>query len=378
MKHLANIFKGDRAIWMLFMVFSLVSLVAVFSSIGLYAITNNASTPTHIFMKHLVFVLVSWVVAIGLSNIPYKNYARLSQIGYWICLALLVIVLAIGKEGRWLQVPILGRFQPSEVAKVVLVIYLARVIALDRKNIKESAVYIRLLLIIGLIVGPIMLKNLSTGILLAATCFLSMLVAGVNKKWLLLTVVIVGLLGGIVIASQNKLQDTALERTSTWSHRIDSWLHPDPDELTQENIAKMAIASGGLTGNGVGHTIHARLMTQAHNDFIYAIIIEEVGSILGFALFLLYSLFFYRAMRVTRLCKGTFGAHIALGLGLLIYLQAVVNMCVSVGVLPVTGQTLPMVSFGGTAYLCMGASIGILQSVARTIEKKEKKERTKI
>ena len=136
-------------------------------------------------------------------------------------------------------------------------------------------------------------------------------------------------------------------------------------------MARMAIARGGLVGKGPGNTVHARLMTQAHNDFIYAIIIEETGMVGGLLVFVLYSVFYFRCIRLSWKCKGRFGALTVAGFGTMIYLQALANMCVAVGVLPVTGQTLPFISYGGTAYLFLGCGLGVIQSVAADVYKEE-------
>jgi cell division protein FtsW len=172
--------------------------------------------------------------------------------------------------------------------------------------------------------------------------------------------------------------EMVIERQETWGHRVYSWINPKTDELTQENMARMAIARGGVARLGIGSTVHARLMTQAHNDFIYAIIIEETGMVGGLFVFALYSIFYFRCVKVTRRCKGRFGALTVAGLGTVIYLQALVNMCVAVGVLPVTGQTLPFISYGGTAYLFLGCALGVIQSVAADVEAQDKAEVTPV
>jgi cell division protein FtsW len=141
-------------------------------------------------------------------------------------------------------------------------------------------------------------------------------------------------------------------------------MNPDPDELTQENMARMAVARGGFTGNGIGTTIHGRLMTQAHNDFIFAIIIEEAGTLAAIAIFLLYALFYFRCIRIANGCKGLFGSLSVAGIGTVIFLQAIIHMSVAVGVLPVTGQTLPFISYGGSSYIFLAAGVAIIQSVA--------------
>ena len=174
--------------------------------------------------------------------------------------------------------------------------------------------------------------------------------------------------------STGQTQEQMFERQDTWGHRVYSWINPQPDELTQENMARMAIARGGVLGAGIGNTVHARLMTQSHNDFIYAIIIEEMGLVGGIVVFLLYSILYFRCIRLAWRCKGRFGALTVAGMGTVIYLQALVNMSVAVGVLPVTGQTLPFISYGGTAYLFMGCGLGIIQSVAADVYKKEQEE----
>ena len=159
-------------------------------------------------------------------------------------------------------------------------------------------------------------------------------------------------------------------RSSTWGHRLQSYFEdPDPTVITQENMARMAIARGGVFGKGPGNTIYARLMTQSHNDFIYAIIIEEWGMLGGLLVFILYSIFYFRCIRIAWRCNGRFGALAVVGMGTVIYLQALANMCVAVGALPVTGQTLPFISYGGTAYLFLGCGLGVIQSVAADGEK---------
>ena len=211
-----------------------------------------------------------------------------------------------------------------------------------------------------------------------------MLFGGVNRKWwwrlFLAGVLVVSV--GLAIAymrydkgtqAETEKTEQILERSTTWGHRIHSWLQPNPDELSQENMARMAIARGGILGKGPGNTVHARLMTQAHNDFIYAIIIEELGMVTGILVLVLYSFFYFRCIRLAWRCKGRFGALAVAGFGTMIYLQALANMCVAVGVLPVTGQTLPFISYGGTAYLFLGCGLGVIQSVAADVydEKKE-------
>lgn len=369
-----NILKGDMVIWTVYIMLTIISLVAVYSSIGLSAITEHrGATPTSLMLRHALFVVVSFAIVWIMSRTDYRKYSRISQIGYFISIGLLLYVLITGEgEGRWIS--LFGiRFQPSEIAKICLIMYVARLLNRSREELDTPATFSRLLISILFVVVLILLKNFSTAALVFLTCYLMMYFAGVNKKywWGLLGILVV--VGGIALLVLSKnyqdvQTDGMMGRSSTWGHRIDSWLHPD-DGLSQANMAKMAVARGGLTGVGIGNTIHARLITQAHNDFIFSIIIEEAGSLTGIVIFLLYSVLFFRCIQIARRCKGTFGSLCVAGYGTVIYLQALMNMGVAVGLTPVTGQTLPFISYGGTAYMFMSCGVGIVQAVANDNKK---------
>ena len=379
---LAKLFRGDKIIWVVFLLLSIISLVEVYSSIGLYAYSLPGTRPTGLFLKHFVIVLATYVVVILISRVNYRFFSRFAMLGYWITLVLLAVMLAL-QGGRWFRIPLIGQFQPSEIAKVVLVVFVARMLAIKKEHVTELGTFLQLLIYIVLVVALILPENFSMAALIFLVCYLMMYVGGVKRSYwwrLLLGAVFVGMVAMFIMLKTGDKPSASdggevLHRSGIWAERIDNWLHPSPDELTQENMAKMAIARGGVLGAGIGNTVHARLMTQAHNDFIYAIIIEEMGMVGGIVVFLLYSILFFRCIRLAWRCKGRFGALTVVGLGTVIYLQALVNMCVAVGVLPVTGQTLPFISFGGTAYLFMGAGLGIIQSVANDIDKKEQEEK---
>ena len=357
-----NILKGDKGLWIVCILLSIISLVAVFSASGLTANTHS-STPMRFFVKHLVFVVAAYVIAIGVS---FVNYRKLSKWSLWLLLAVLVLLVYVAmSHTRWIKLPLIGRFQPSELAKVLVVMVTARQLALQKDEVDDPGVFKRVSLTVCAVAGVVLFDNFSMAALVFITCFTLMYFGGVNRKWWLRVMLACMLLVGGGLGYFATHEGVEVGRSTTWVHRIDTWMHPNPNELSQENIARMAIASGGLTGNGVGSTVHARLMTEAHNDFIFAIIIEEMGAWFGIFIFVLYSILFMRCIRTARNCRGRFGSLMVLGLGILIYYQALVNMCVAVGALPVTGQTLPLISYGGTAYLCMGIIIGAIQSVAR-------------
>lgn len=367
-----KLFKGDKIIWVVFFLLSIFSLVEVYSSIGLFAYSTAGGTdPTGLFLKHLLIVAATWGVVILLSRVNYRYFSRFAMLGYWVSLVLLCVMLAL--HGRWFRIPVIGQFQPSEIAKVMLTVFVARLLTLKKDQIGELSTFIMVLISIVAVVGLVLPENFSTAALIFLSCYFMMLFGGVKRNYwwrlLLLLVAVVGIAMFVMIKTGE--HSSMLERSETWSNRVDRWLNPNPDELSQENMAKMAIARGGVIGVGIGNTVHARLMTQAHNDFIYAVIIEETGMVGGIIVFLLYSIFYFRCVRLARRCKGRFGALTVAGMGTVIYLQALVNMSVAVGALPVTGQTLPFISYGGTAYLFLGCGLGVIQSVAADVYSKE-------
>ena len=380
----SKIFRGDRTIWVVFLLLSIISLVEVYSSIGLYAYSFfSTKSPTSLFLRHLIIVIATYAAIILISRVNYRAFSRFALMGYWLALVLLVVALAFG---RWIRIPVIGQFQPSEIAKIVLIVFIARMLALKKEHVGEIGTFLQLMIYTVLVVALVFPTNFSTAALIFLACYLMMLLGGVNRKywWRLLLIGLVAVVAFLAISyfryersmSTGQTQEQMFERQDTWGHRVYSWINPQPDELTQENMARMAIARGGVLGAGIGNTVHARLMTQSHNDFIYAIIIEEMGLVGGIVVFLLYSILYFRCIRLAWRCKGRFGALTVAGMGTVIYLQALVNMSVAVGVLPVTGQTLPFISYGGTAYPFMGCGLGIIQSVAADVYKKEQEDDT--
>ena len=378
-----NLFRGDKVIWVVFFLLSVISLIAVYSSVGLLANSHDNLTPTGIFVKHLVFVLATYVAIILLSRVNYRSFSRIAQLAYFGSIALLVLTLVLAKTkggdtddaARWISIAGIS-LQPSEIAKVALIIFVARLLTVKKDIVDTKETFWNMLIYIGLVVGLVVTENFSTAALIFLACYLMMYLGGVNRKrwWLLLAVLVVGV--GIYMGSNyhryKKSVETAVEmndqnlvkRSNTWGGRIYRWLNPDEEAVTQENRARMAVARGGLLGQHVGSTIHGRLMTQAHNDFIYAIIIEESGFVGGLFIFVLYAILYLRCVRLAKRCPGRFGKLCVAGIGTVIYIQALVNMGVAVGALPVTGQTLPFISYGGTAYLFLGCGLGVIQAVA--------------
>lgn len=371
MKKGSRIFVGDRVLWIIFALLCGISLVAVYSAIGFSAIAKSNSTPGHIFLKHAVIVAVTWLCVLVLAHINYRYFSKPSKALFFIVLALLFAVLLVGREGRWFNLFGMS-IQPSELAKIVLVVFLANRINANRDHIEEKQTFIVLLVPIILICFLVGIANLSSAILILVASYFTIFFGGVDRHlWWKYFIILAGLaiVGFVILYFVGDKLDVA--RSSTWGHRLQSWLHPNPNELTQENMVRMAVARGGFLGAGVGTTIHGRLMTQAHNDFIFAVILEEKGMLAGICIFALYCWFYLRCIRIATRCQGIFGSICVAGIGTIIFLQAITNMAVAVGLLPVTGQTLPFISYGGSAYIFLGCGIGIIQSVASDNRKKE-------
>ena len=368
-----NVFKGDIAIWIIYLVLSIVSLTSVFSSIGLYAIDDYGSTPLHLFLKHGLFVIAAYVLIIMITPVKTNTLYKMANIVF--AASLILVVYALVLRTRWIE--LFGiRFQPSEVVKLGLVMFLARIMHQHQDELDDNKFFIILVIVVGAASALIMPENLSTAILIFTACMFAMFFGGIQLKNWMKVMAVMALVGVLALFVFYKFGDQiAFFRSSTWGSRIEHWLHPSTD-LTQENMAKMAIATGGFGGKGIGETIQARLMTQAHNDFIFAIIIEEMGAWFGVFIFALYTVFFRRCIKIVTRCKETFNAVLVAGIGSIIYLQAIINMSVAVGLLPVTGQTLPFVSYGGTAYLILSGGIGMIQCVAYNTKKQESKDET--
>lgn len=377
-RKLLNPFKGDGWIWGCFGALAAISLISVYSSIGYSAIAEMGTTPDKAFGRHVLFVFASLIGIILLSNMDYRKFSKASWFGYVISIVLLVLVLVLGGDNaagsgksRWLYIPLIGRFQPSELAKVVIIVYLARLLAQEKDNLKEWATFRNIVLAVIFLLAFIIPDNLSTVIIIFLVCFTMMRIAPVDGRYWRRTFFGIIALALLAIFVGNQMKIPFLARSETWTNRIDNWLHFNPDELTQESMARMAVASGKFMGVGIGSTVQARLMTQANNDLIYAIIIEESGMAGGIIVFLIYAFLYFRCIRIACRCKGPFGRMTVAGLGTLIFLQAAIHMGVSVGALPVTGQTLPFISSGGSAYLCMGLALGIIQAVAQDVKENE-------
>ena len=375
MNTLINKLRGDRVIWMTALFLGLISLLAVYSSISSLAFKREGGSTLHFLFKHGLMLLSGGVIMYYASTVKYTLYSRLSQLVIPITGALLLLTLLLGSNindaSRWITIPIINQsFQTSDLAKVVLIVYLARV--LGKHHDQEWTfrdVVLQLMLPVGVICGLILPANFSTAALLFLLCMIIMFIGQVPMKWLLS---IVGLAVGafMLLIMVNEAFDLGvLPRVETWEKRISSFGEADSDANYQVEHAKIAIASGGLLPNGPGSGASRNWLPHPYSDMIYAFIIEEYGSILGgLGLLLLYLILLLRAVRIAHRCDKPFGSLVAVGLSLMLVLQAMINMAVAVNLVPVTGQPLPLVSMGGTSVWFTCLAIGIVLSVSRSLE----------
>ncbi len=368
--------KGDRMIWSIIILLSVVSLLTVYSATGSLAYKNQGGNTTYYMFKQLVFLITGMGLIVLVHRIPYKYFARFAVVLLYLSIFLLVITLFSGRDlnqaSRWLSVPGIGiSFQPSEFAKLALIFYIARVLA---QNQSEEGVgfgaYKLIIIHTAIVCALIFPENFSTAVLLAVVVMAMMFLGRVPFKYLFLTA------GGgsaiiavVLFLTMNNI--VVLGRADTWSARVERFFSNDDEGVNEHSgsyqvtQSKIAIATGGFLGKGPGNSDQRNFLPHPYSDFIYAIIAEEFGLI-G-AIFILLAYFFLLA-RIGVLVNNThraFPAFMVLGLGLMLVSQSFINMGVAVGIFPVTGQPLPLVSMGGTSILFSCVAFGAILGVSR-------------
>lgn len=352
--------QGDRVIWAVVFALSLISILVVYSSIGTLAYKRTES-PESFLIKHTITVLVGIAAMWFAHKVDYRYYSKISQIALWISIPLLIYTFTNGvtlnEAARWIQVPIIGSFQPSDFASLALIVNLASMLSKRQQNIddiKESLIPI--LFWCGMICGLIALTNLSTAALLLITCMLVMFIGRVPTKYLAM-LVFVGILFGALAIKFGVRGETAKNRITNFVKGT---------ELPfQAKHARIAVATGGVTGKGPGNSDQRNILPHPYSDFIYAIVIEEYGMIGGIVVLVLYLILLHRGMKASYNSDRAFGGLLSAGLSFDLVCQAMVNMGVVVGLGPITGQPLPLVSMGGTSMVFTGLAVGIILSVSR-------------
>lgn len=389
MKVFNKLFQGDRVIWMVVVILAFISLLAVYSATGTYANSKFDGDNAFVLLSHAKKLLLGLVVLYAVHLVKYTYYSRLFQLAFWISIPLLFYTTFFGVDINEAQrvVHLFGvSFQSSDFAKIALMGYLARELTIRQNDIKDfQNAFIPLMLPVLVVVGLIFPENFSTAAILFASCMVLLFVGRINFKYLMIffAVAVFAMSMYILIILNNDNDDNG--RVGTWERRIESFFRPD-DSLTdeqrakieneedfQEIQAKIAIAGGGLWGKLPGKSTQRNFLPHPYSDFIFAIIVEEYGLIGGAFVVLLYLILFFRAIKITTEIPQSFGGFLVFGLAFMMVMQAMINMGVAVGILPVTGQPLPLVSMGGTSLMFTGCAFGMILSVSKEVNRNKEK-----
>ena len=384
--------KGDRVIWAIVIILTLISLLVVYSSTGSLAYKFSKSTESYLF-KQFAFIILGVIIIYFAHRVNYTIYSRVALILFLVSIPLLIYTYFFGatlNEGsRWIKLPVINMtFQTSDLAKLALFMYISRQLSKKQQVIKDfKKGFLPIIVPVAIICLLIAPANLSTAVLVAGTSLMLMFIGRISSKHILVTLGIgfipILILFTVAISYYDKTEHKSEElpalfsggRVPTWISRIQTFVYSSKGESNEKsyqvNQAKIAIASGGWFGRGPGNSNARNFLPHSYSDFIYAIILEEYGLVGGAFIVFIYLLFLYRCIRLYRKCPFAFGAFLALGLSFTLVIQAIANMGVNVNVFPNTGVTLPLVSMGGSSFLFTCLSIGIILSVARNVEQME-------
>lgn len=408
-KTIGNIFKGDKVIWMIFFFLCMISIIEVYSaSSSLTYKTGNYMAPV---IRHIGLLGLGLLTMICMLKVKCKFFKIVTPFMLGLSFILLLWVLVAGQStngaSRWISLAGIN-FQPSEIAKGAVVLAVAQILsAMQTEHGAEKRAFKYILIVSGIFIALIGLENLSTAMLLCFTILCMMIIGRVPMRQIgklvgtaliaiciiFASIMIVGKDKGDTAKPENSLTEKVVQdekeetgvvdklfhRADTWKARIDKWTSSktiapedvDLDKDAQVAHANIAIASSNIAGNGPGNSVERDFLSQAYSDFIYAIIIEEMGIEGAIFVALLYIFLLFRAGRIANRCENNFPAFLCMGLTILLVIQALFNMLVAVGLAPVTGQPLPLISRGGTSTVINCLYLGIILSISRTAKKKE-------
>lgn len=368
--------KGDKVIWMVVILLFIFSILAVYSSTGTLAYKYQGGNTLYYLMKHVIIIFGGFILMYLAHLIKYTYYSRIFQILLYIAIPLLILTLLFGLDlndaKRSLRLPFNLTFETSDLAKLTLIIYLARLLTKKQEVIKDfKSAFIPIMIPVFIICGLILPANLSTSVMLFTTCLVLMFIGRVNFKYIMAMVGIMVVFMTIFILILINLPGERQGRLWTWQSRVENFIDPDEGENYQIMQSKIAIASGGFFGKMPGNSSQRNFLPHPYSDFIFAIIVEEYGLIGGTFLVLLYMILLFRAVKIVTRIPKNFGAFVTIGIAFALVFQALINMGVAVNLLPVTGQPLPLVSMGGTSiwFTCIG--LGIILSVSRELQQGE-------
>ncbi len=378
MNSFLNNIKGDKVIWAVVFLLTLLSFLAVYSSTGTLAYRYHGGNTEYYMLKHAVILLFGLLLMYLAHLIKYTYFSRIFQIALYIAVPLLAITLIFGlnlnEARRVLPLPFNLTFQTSDLAKITLIIYLARMLSKKQEMIKDfKSAFVPLMLPVIIVTILILPENFSTAALLFTTCLVLIFIGRVKFTYIL-GMIGIGVAGLAIMISILTFMPGDQGRLGTWKNRVTSFIEGDIESNYQTQQSKIAIATGGVFGKMPGNSTQRNFLPHPYSDFIFAIIIEEYGIIGGVFLVLLYLILLYRAVKIVMQSPGTFGAFLTIGVAFSLVFQAMINMGVAVNLLPVTGQPLPLVSMGGTSIWFTSLSIGIILSVSKEIDKQKKEQ----
>ena len=373
--------RGDKVIWIIILLLSLVSLLVVYSSTGTLAYKVRGGNTSYFLIKQLVLLGGCFFIMYIVHAMPHRYYSSFANIVLVISVGMLILAKLIGTNlndaSRWITIPGIGfNFQPSELAKLALILHVSRTLSrFQGKDGCSKEAFIRLIVPIGIVCLLIFLDDFSTSVLLGGICYILMFIGRVAYKYLFGSIAAVLALLILLIALAPVLP--SLGRVQTVRSRIENFFNEERSINNNQNYqveqAKIAVVSGGVFGKMPGNSQQRNFLPHPYSDFIYAIILEEMGWIGGFGILALYLFLLYRAGIIVRKCSRTFPAFLVIGLTLSIVFQALTNMAVSVNLIPVTGQPLPLVSMGGTSLIFTSAAFGMILSVSNWANEEEKR-----
>lgn len=364
--------KGDLVIWVIVVLLSLVSLLAIYSSTKSLAYVAKGGNTEYYVLKHFLLMIAGFFIMYFAHKIDYKYYAGISKVLLPLSVVLLIVTYLFGEEKnnavRWLELPGTGiSFQTSDMAKMALIMYLSRAIALKQEVITDfKKGFLPLIIPILLICGLIAPADLSSAGLLFIVSIILLFIG--RAKLQHLGYVLGAGIAMLFLAITLSLALGQKGRIDTWKSRIESFFTDDKGHY-QNQQAKIAIAKGGFIGKGPGNSVQRNFLPNPYADFIFAIIIEEYGLVGAIFILSLYLLLFQRCLRILLKSPNSFGALLAIGLTLSLVMQGFINMGVAVHLFPLTGLPLPLISMGGTALWFTCFAIGVVLSVSARIEK---------
>ncbi len=357
--------EGDKVIWAIVLALSIFSILVVYSTAG-----------WKFLFSHLIKLSIGLFFLYQVHKIKFKYFAKIGVLGFVVSIILLILVFIMGVTvngaSRWLSIAGF-QFQPSDIAKLSILLFMARQLSKYRNEIKDfTKLFLYVLAPLIVICALILPNNFSTSALIFLNGLVLMYVGRVKIKYIA-SIIGIGFIGALLIygfaktypQSTNKI----MPRSTTWVNRIDSYISTEKkqelDQDYQQQQALVAIYNGGFSGVGPGKSTQRNILPYSSSDFIFAIMVEEYGFIIGAVMpILFYLILFYRALRIAIKITSVFGGLLCVGLMFSLVFQAFINMLVSVGFLPVTGQTLPLISMGGTSILFTCITVGIILSVS--------------